>query len=104
MKKAVCLVAMLAFVAVANADVEFFFTHGDGAWGLDPAGHPYVGVPADPFVPSSGTGADYYYGYVLKNDATPLTAVPRALSQSTLRKGAPNFGGMHSASMPIAVR
>ena len=61
MKKAVCLVALLAFVAVATAEVEIFFTSSTQPWGLK-AG---VAGTADPFVPSLFGGVDYYYGYQL---------------------------------------
>jgi hypothetical protein len=81
MKKAVCLIAALAFVAVASAEVQFFFTPSTGAWGLDPAGYPGIGIAADPFEPAAGgagLGQDQYYGYILKNSGsnTAAPAVP----------------------------
>jgi len=73
MKKAVCLVALLAFAAVASANVQFFFTHGTAdPWGL--SGNDYFGTPVpgfDVFAPTSGTLSDWYYGgYLLKDQGT----------------------------------
>lgn len=84
MKKAVCLVALLAFVAVATAEVEIFFTSSVDPWGLKV--NPATGVTPDPFVPSLFGGVDFYYGYQLSPTGGAITRddVPASLIAGNL--------------------
>ncbi len=80
MKKALCIALSLAFAAVATADVEFFFTSSSAGYGLTQGP---TAIVADPFIPSSFTGFDTYYGYTIAQGGDPNvlagTDVPAAL-------------------------
>ncbi len=68
MKKALCIALSLSFAAAAVADIEFFFTSSSAGWGLTQGP---TAIVADPFVPSSFSGFDTYYGYTIAQGGDP---------------------------------
>jgi len=63
MKKALCIIGMLALVASANATVEFFFTSSTDAYGLV--------NPANALVATGTNHTDYIDGWALNGAGAP---------------------------------
>ncbi|MBP7746475.1 MAG: PEP-CTERM sorting domain-containing protein [Phycisphaerae bacterium] len=77
MKKALCLVAMLALVATASADVRVFATPASAGYGLDNAANAFQ--PTFSTVTPGGDNInayDFYYGHFTVTNYPPLGTLP----------------------------